>query len=322
MPGMDCEHGKACRENGNASLQQENAVTHVTVVLDEPDLPELQVAPKSAKQMPSCSAPSSSSASEEDDLFQIDAGTDQGVVSAPASSGTSSAGILLSFDAMSAPGSINVGIARGNQCPIPLPYGSDAPASHRIPSSVFARTTSTTPMEWSVTSNESLFSIHMGKSEDLSSLYSRQFDGYPPVSPDIDASSVKDTQIGSNSQQTIHAESANAEAMKDALKATAEKHVKEDRPPIVDRTSSSNSESQLSDGGSVKSYRSFAFPILAGDSTNGSFNGRSAGRPPEKAQLQPPVPQTPPQSAEPPSAEPIAPKKSRLPCFSCCSFCR
>lgn len=34
--------------------------------------------------------------------------------------------------------------------------------SHRIPSSVFARTKSTTPVEWSVASNESLFSIQMG----------------------------------------------------------------------------------------------------------------------------------------------------------------
>ncbi|KAG6479123.1 uncharacterized protein LOC122020350 isoform X1 [Zingiber officinale] len=299
---MDREHEKACHENGNASLQQGNADANVTVALDEPDLPELQAAPKSL-------APSSST-SEDDDLFQIDAGTGQGVVFAPA-------GIPLSFDATSAPGSINVGIARGNQCPIPLPYGSDVPA-HRIPSSVFARTKSTTPMEWSVTSNESLFSIHMGKSGDLSSLNTNQFDGYPPVSPDINASSLKDTtQVGSNLQQTIH-----AEAMKDGPKATAEKHVEEDRPPTVDRTSSSDSENQFSDGGSVKSYRSFAFPILAGESTNGSFNGRSAGRPLEKAQLQPPVPQTPPQSAEPPSVEPVAPKKSRLPCFSCCSFCR
>lgn len=33
---------------------------------------------------------------------------------------------------------------------------------YRIPSHVFARTTSTAPVEWSTMSNESLFSIHMG----------------------------------------------------------------------------------------------------------------------------------------------------------------
>lgn len=35
---------------------------------------------------------------------------------------------------------------------------------YRIPSHVFARTTSTAPVEWSTLSNESLFSIHMGNS--------------------------------------------------------------------------------------------------------------------------------------------------------------
>jgi len=33
---------------------------------------------------------------------------------------------------------------------------------YRIPSHVFARTTSTAPVEWSIVSNESLFSIHIG----------------------------------------------------------------------------------------------------------------------------------------------------------------
>lgn len=39
---------------------------------------------------------------------------------------------------------------------------SAASAPYRIPSYVFARTKSTAPMEWSLNSNESLFSIHMG----------------------------------------------------------------------------------------------------------------------------------------------------------------
>jgi hypothetical protein len=40
--------------------------------------------------------------------------------------------------------------------------GDSASAPYRIPSYVFARTKSTAPMEWSLNSNESLFSIHMG----------------------------------------------------------------------------------------------------------------------------------------------------------------
>lgn len=40
--------------------------------------------------------------------------------------------------------------------------GDSASAPYRIPSYVFARTKSTAPMEWSLNSNESLFSIHTG----------------------------------------------------------------------------------------------------------------------------------------------------------------
>lgn len=46
-----------------------------------------------------------------------------------------------------------------------------SPSPYRIPSSVFARTKSTAPQEWSVTSNESLFSIHMGNMSFNKDLY-------------------------------------------------------------------------------------------------------------------------------------------------------
>ncbi|CAA6658886.1 unnamed protein product [Spirodela intermedia] len=41
---------------------------------------------------------------------------------------------------------------------------SKGPDDCRIPSSIFERTKSTAPVEWSVASNESLFSIHAGNS--------------------------------------------------------------------------------------------------------------------------------------------------------------
>ncbi|KAK1290141.1 hypothetical protein QJS10_CPB18g00860 [Acorus calamus] len=40
----------------------------------------------------------------------------------------------------------------------------ETPDPNRIPSSIFNRSKSTTPQEWSVASNESLFSIHVGNS--------------------------------------------------------------------------------------------------------------------------------------------------------------
>ncbi|GMH21914.1 hypothetical protein Nepgr_023757 [Nepenthes gracilis] len=46
--------------------------------------------------------------------------------------------------------------------PVQVMEQSSESSAYRIPSSVFARNKSGTPMEWSVTSNESLFSIHMG----------------------------------------------------------------------------------------------------------------------------------------------------------------
>ena len=47
---------------------------------------------------------------------------------------------------------------------LPTMVRNDVPDPNRIPSSIFTRTKSTSPMEWSVASNESLFSIHMGNS--------------------------------------------------------------------------------------------------------------------------------------------------------------
>ncbi|KAK4752522.1 hypothetical protein SAY87_021320 [Trapa incisa] len=48
-------------------------------------------------------------------------------------------------------------------------HGCSSP--YRIPSSVFARTKSTSPQEWSITSNESLFSIQMGNISFNNDLY-------------------------------------------------------------------------------------------------------------------------------------------------------
>lgn len=45
------------------------------------------------------------------------------------------------------------------------------PSPYRIPSSVFARTKSSAPQEWSMTSNESVFSIHMGNMSFHKDLY-------------------------------------------------------------------------------------------------------------------------------------------------------
>uniref|UniRef100_A0A6V7QTD0 Uncharacterized protein n=1 Tax=Ananas comosus var. bracteatus TaxID=296719 RepID=A0A6V7QTD0_ANACO len=107
---------------------------------------------------------------------------------------------------------------------------SDVPDPNRIPSSVFARTKSATPMEWSVASNESLFSIHAGnssfsrdhvflsgKSEELLSNYSSgsPLDMSAPVPPKSDASPL------TTNAATV-AESGGNAAAKDVLNDSTE----------------------------------------------------------------------------------------------------
>lgn len=283
--GMASEHEKSCAENGNASLHQEKGVVPKTpeqtsssstpsssgtsseddffqIDTSQPGKPiaVLDEIPRNNSQLPFPieNARSNVGISSEQELKDL--GMVQGMISGLGSSGIPSTATPFSYDAMGTPGSVNIGIVEGNQSPVQMPYGPNVPDPKRIPSSVFARTKSTAVTEWSVASNESLFSIQVGKSGDLSSLYCSQLDGYPPLSPHIGTSPLKDAEAGPSLQQTVDAEVANAEAMKDVLKVNTEKHAEKDKLP-VHCTSNSDSASQFSDGGSVKSYRSFAFPM-------------------------------------------------------------
>lgn len=82
--------------------------------------------------------------------------------------------------------------------PLPPLNPNNIPDPNRIPSSIFMRTKSNSPMDWSVASNESLFSIHMGnasfsrdnfsvtgKSAETNSYAGSPYEGYPtpPLSP-------------------------------------------------------------------------------------------------------------------------------------------
>lgn len=149
-------------------------------------------------------------------------------------------------------GSDNVG---AKQPPLVQVMGkSDGFDPNRIPSAIFTRTKSTAPMEWSVASNESLFSIQMGRSGDLTGLYNGQWDGYPPISPLPVSNPAKNVSTGLGLEEPSVAEAANAEAMKDVLRAAAE----EKSNPLTG--SMPHSDSKRSDS-SVNSYRSFAFPM-------------------------------------------------------------
>lgn len=220
---------------------------------------------------------------------------------------------------------------------------------YKLPSYVFARTSTTAPMEWSVTSNESLFSIHMGnmsftgdqlyflgKSGELGK------PGDPGVSPLIDFSSnqppprEKSTDTGQkngNLDEGLGATEAKAaETMREVIRENAENQKKEDEflakgatlsavPSPSSGTSPSASLSNHSEG----STKSFAFPILAGDDEK-SLSMRSGAQ--KQTQQQPPPTQsqpvtpkeTPAEASDPKATENVAPAKW-LSCFSCCPFC-
>jgi len=204
------------------------------------------------------------------------------------------------------PGSDYVGAKQSP--PVQVMGKSDGFDPNRIPSSIFMRTKSTAPMEWSVASNESLFSIQMGRSGDLTGFYNGQWDGYPPISPLPVSSPAKSAGTGLGLEEPSVAEAANAEAMKDVLRAAAE----EKGNPLAGGMP--HCDSKRSDS-SVNSYRSFAFPILT-DGKNESIKVESVHQRTPKEQPGRPQPQT-----ESPKAVPGAAQNKWFPCFSCCSFC-
>ncbi|XP_010260066.1 PREDICTED: uncharacterized protein LOC104599293 [Nelumbo nucifera] len=197
----------------------------------------------------------------------------------------------------------------------------DVPDPYRIPASVFERSKSTTPLEWSVASNESLFSIHVGNnsfSRDHVYLFGRSGEltlsgeltksgelkmlqsSSPPANiPSL--SPHKDTDLG----DSLGVAEAAAETMKEVLRTTAED--KEKNPP-VDVVRQSSSTSRRSDA-SATSIQSFAFPILTGEG-----GGRSGSVKADPEQNQQPQSQT-------PGATPDAAQNKWFPCFSCCPFC-
>jgi hypothetical protein len=114
----------------------------------------------------------------------------------------------------------------------PLMSGYDP---NRIPAEVFNHTKSGSPVDWSVASNESLFSIHMGKSQELTAYYQAYADYaiFPPLD-----SKDKD---------------------KDAFTTVGD--VKQPPPKGLGEEDLRNSISGHSTDGSIASHQSFAFPM-------------------------------------------------------------
>ncbi|XP_006658487.1 uncharacterized protein LOC102713009 [Oryza brachyantha] len=218
---------------------------------------------------------------------------------------------------------------------------AERPDPKRIPSSVFARSKSTTPTDWSVTSNESLFSINVGNasfSKDHLFLYGKTGelgnlnDPLPPL-PKLSPSSspMKGGEVAAA------AEKASTSREKAGGRGLADRNG-EDSADYV------HSSSHRSD----ESTTSFAFPILTGSAkTSGSLKDshpelarqstaqlthpadtRSENDNKETAVVvmeapkveQAPAPAVAAAAASPPPPQPPATTKW-FPCCSCCPFC-
>lgn len=195
--------------------------------------------------------------------------------------------------------------------------------SYRIPSSAFARNKSTTPMEWSVASNESLFSIHgnMSFTRDQSFLLGRSGELGIPEEPTMTGLSFRysNGQIPAVDEKSAKLEEgsgvteAAAGTKKEVLKENAEDNSKEklslpDGPLNDSRLSHQSDESR-------SSVQSFAFPILTSEGgRSGSLKVSVAEE--QTQQQQQPQSQLQPQTS---AATPEVAQTSWFSCFSCCS---
>ncbi|XP_022736462.1 uncharacterized protein LOC111289572 [Durio zibethinus] len=221
-----------------------------------------------------------------------------------------------------------------------LPSG----ASDRIPAHIFSRTSTAGPTEWSVASNESLFSIHMGntsfsadqlrcitKSGELGYTIDYTLSGPLADIPSNCQTPTKNSTEITNKSGNLNegrygvTEAAAAETMREVL-MEKESQQKEN---IAKESPHYRSISQHSDA----SVKSFAFPILTGDADKSTKIKNQLSRPStpkatSETLPETPKPQSPPGTPKPETAKSQTPKATQnagkkrwFSCFSCCPFC-
>ncbi|KAL3526594.1 hypothetical protein ACH5RR_011250 [Cinchona calisaya] len=198
---------------------------------------------------------------------------------------------------------------------------------NRIPSSIFSNKPAT-PMDWSVTSNESLFSIHMGNnsfSRDFTRLHedwsnspsiltsaaseskSQELNNFPPNLPPVNEAAAK-SRTNMNVREGIEEEFQ--ETPKIVSGKTVEDHSKLKLAPDADQTQRVHlsTSSNLSDGKGVpsdprvsnertQSSDSFAFPVLLSDGGKGVSMKVKSENPDETTKSQPQDPKSTPKAA-------------------------
>ncbi|XP_072999886.1 uncharacterized protein [Typha latifolia] len=284
------------------------------------------------KKEASCSPSSSSEDSSDEDFFQLDVS----VLVKPVSGNNEATsdftklprhGYDHHFKTQNGASDVNpkpdrISIIEPKQSP-PIQVMSilDAPDPNRIPSSIFA-TTPASHVEWSVASNESLFSINVGnssfrdntflfnKSGDLTTYPCSPFYPFAPMPPISDTSTTV-TDVASETEMPI-AEASNSETSKDALSENVEEPADSIYYP-AEGVSNRTSSSHRSDG-SMTSFHSFAFPILTARGNSGSLK--------VKPQSPLPISKRPHQQPAIGTSKVAAARTNRwFPCCSCCQFC-
>ncbi|EOA33930.1 hypothetical protein CARUB_v10021423mg [Capsella rubella] len=190
---------------------------------------------------------------------------------------------------------------------------------YRIPSHVFARTTSTTPVEWSTMSNESLFSIHMGNNSFTGGEYFKSgeltFPQPPsPITPPLPsplpsppqnanqggaagggvvvAEAKTPVDIAKKAAETDKAYRASKEDEQKAA-ASIREVIMANEAANKDNNTNTNKTNKLDRSVSRRSedfsLKSFAFPVLG----NADKGGLQQGSTPENKQRNPSLPETP-----------------------------
>ncbi|XP_050117251.1 uncharacterized protein LOC126594992 isoform X4 [Malus sylvestris] len=214
---------------------------------------------------------------------------------------------------------------------------------YRIPSSVFSRSKSNKELEWSVASNESLFSIHLGnnsfsrdhilllgdlvKSGELNKsgeLFTLNPAPHVPV-VEIESDRIEEVRIEEVKIEEVRIEEVREsgvgvvdETIKNTARANAEDH-SEGRVPAPTGPVKSPTLSRRSDA-SGTSTRSFAFPILSDGMTDRMKSSVKVTQFAEEQCLEPEPLRPPPPVLLPPKKVTKSKASYWLCCFSWCKW--
>ncbi|CAI9281508.1 unnamed protein product [Lactuca saligna] len=157
--------------------------------------------------------------------------------------------------------------------PIQLMERQETP-KYRIPSHVFTRKKSTTPGDWSMASNESLFSIPMGSIR----LYNQDSFLFEDLDLGYDTQFVDDKTTDTTKKPQINEINNQGSSMLDEHEPKNSEHKEDCQSTADEHTSRFSTDS---------SSRSFVFPVVARETEKG---GSPIGVPEEPKQGPPPPP--------------------------------